>query len=170
MLKLTLQYFGHLMQSDSSEKILMLGKIEGGSRRGQHRMRWLDGITDLMDMSLNKLEVGDGQGGLACYNPWGCKEWDTSDWTELNWTDSVYLEEKETPSRKRTCEMENFRKEVIISLDFDRSWSWLDLAKMLGSRSFLSRESRMSTEVAKQATTEKWVVQFLLDLWLCERE
>ena len=61
MLKLKLQYFGHLMgRTDSLEKTLMLGKIEGRRRRGQQRMRWLDGIPDSMEMSLGILGVGDG--------------------------------------------------------------------------------------------------------------
>ena len=80
MLKLKLKYLGHLMgRANSLEKTLMLGKIKG-RRRGRQRMRWLDGITDLMDMSLRKLwEVGDGQGRLACYSPWGHKESDATE-------------------------------------------------------------------------------------------
>ena len=81
MLKLKFQYFGHLTgRTDSLEKTAMLRKIEGGRRREQQRMRWLDGITDVMDMSLSKLpEVGDGQGGLVCCSPWGRKESDKTD-------------------------------------------------------------------------------------------
>ena len=75
MLKLKLQYFGHLMQrTDSLEKTLMLGKIEGRRRRGQQRMRWLDGITSSMEMSLSKLQELLMQGSLVCCSPWGLKE------------------------------------------------------------------------------------------------
>ena len=75
MLKLKLQHFGHLVRrADSLEKILMLGKIEGRRRRGQQRMRWLDGIIDSMDMSLS-----DGHGGLLCCDSWGLKKSDTTE-------------------------------------------------------------------------------------------
>jgi len=88
MLKLKLQYFGHLMRrADSFEKTLMLGKIEGRRRRGQQRMRWLDVITNSMDMSLGKLWVGDGQGGLVCCSSWDHKELDTTE--QLKWTDQT---------------------------------------------------------------------------------
>ena len=82
MLKLELQYFGHLMRRvDSLEKTLMLGGIGGRRRRGRPRMRWLDGITDSMDMSLSELRemVMDGQGGLACCDSWGRKESDATE-------------------------------------------------------------------------------------------
>ena len=81
MLKLKLQYFDHLMRrADSFEKTLMLGKIEGRRRRGRQRMRWLDGITDSMDIEFGWTPgVGDGQGGLACCDSWGCKESDTTE-------------------------------------------------------------------------------------------
>ena len=89
MLKLKLQYFGHLMRRvDSLEKTLMLGGIGGRRRRERQRMRWLDGITDSGCESEWTLGVGDGQGGLACCDSWGHKESDTTErlnWTELNW-------------------------------------------------------------------------------------
>ena len=75
MLKLKLQYFGHMMRrTDSLEKTLMLGKIDGGRRRGRQRMRWLDGISDSVDAEFEQAPgVGDGQGSLACCSPWGHK-------------------------------------------------------------------------------------------------
>ena len=83
MLKLKLQYFGHLMRrTDSFEKTLMLGKIGGGRRRGRQRMRWLEDITDSMDMNLRKLLelVLDREAWLPCCSPWGV----TKTWTQLS--------------------------------------------------------------------------------------
>ena len=80
MLKPKLQSFGHLMwRADSLEKTLMLGKSEGRRRTGRQRMRWLDCITDSMDMSLSTPGVGDGQGSLVCFGSWGRKESDTTE-------------------------------------------------------------------------------------------
>ena len=80
MLKLKLQYFGHLMQrTDSFEKTLMLGMIEGRRRRGRQRMRWLDGITNNGHVFRWTPGVGDGQGGLTCCTSWGHKESDTTE-------------------------------------------------------------------------------------------
>ena len=76
MLKLKLQYFGHLMRRvDSLEKTLMLGKIGGRRRRGRQRMRWLDGITDSMDVSLSEFR----ELVMACCDSWGRKESDTTE-------------------------------------------------------------------------------------------
>ena len=101
MLKMKFQYFGHLMQrTNSLEKTLMLGKIEGRRRRGWQRMRWLDGITDSIDMGLSQLRVLviDREAWHAAIH-WVAKRWkQLSNWSELNWNAGESVEKRESSS------------------------------------------------------------------------
>ena len=120
MVKLKLQYFGHLMWiTDSLGKTLLLGKIEG-RRRGQQRMRWLDDITNSMNRNLTKLWalVIDGQGGLACCSPWGCREFDTTE--RLNWTECK--QEQITPNMPASVSKFQAQSSVLCFVRLEQSF------------------------------------------------
>ena len=120
MLKLKLQYFGHLMwRTDSFEKTLMLGMIEGGRWRGWQRMRWLDGISDSMDMSFEQGPgVGDEQGNLVCCSPWCHKESDTTKQLNLMWKNTSRTRSHNLKSRVMRCEFSEILRAWVFKIYF----------------------------------------------------
>ena len=118
-MKQKLQYFGHLLgRADSLEKTLIQGKIECRSRRGQQRWRWLDDITDSMDICLSKLQ-DEGQERMAWYSPWGCKELGTL----YNWT-TVINETMESEMQLQRGLLATLSWVLWASLANFGTWRW----------------------------------------------
>ena len=142
MLTLKLQYFGHLMRRvDSLEKTLMLGGIGGRRRRGQQRMRWLDGITDSIDMNLSELQefVMDREAQRAVIHGVAKSRTQLSDWTELNWGTELL---KNILKLRRQPSFSSFnQKGFIICIDSlylpSKEWSLQHLFSMTVTSGFI---------------------------------
>ena len=152
-----------MWRTDSLQKTLMLGKIEGGRRRGRQRMSWLVGISDSMDMSLSKLQELMMQGGLVCFSPWGRKELDTTerlnDWTEVNW--SVSSRKCEAWTSQKMAVEASLKSEPSLSLPPFRKallklnpfWLW---GNSVYGAEMMGRTEKWLFERRKQSQESDW--------------